>query len=87
MAPRVEAAILAVRSELRCGPHRLAALVGHPRSTVSKVLARRDAGQAQRPPGSSGCGHSQVIMGDMSQFEVVVPVPDESGPSGPPSCR
>lgn len=39
-APGIEAAVLAARVERRWGPHRLAPLLGLPRSTVSAVLAR-----------------------------------------------
>jgi transposase InsO family protein len=40
LPPEVEAAIIAARVRRRYGPHRLAALLGHPRSTIGKVLAR-----------------------------------------------
>ena len=38
--PAAEAAILTLRGQRKLGPHRLAALTGHPRSTVYKVLRR-----------------------------------------------
>ena len=38
--PAAEAAILTLRRQRKLGPHRLAALTGHPRSTVYKVLRR-----------------------------------------------
>ena len=38
--PAAEAAILTLRRQRKLGPHRLAALTGHPRSTVYKALRR-----------------------------------------------
>jgi transposase len=38
--PEIEAQILALRRQRKLGPHRLAALVGRPRSTCYKVLRR-----------------------------------------------
>jgi transposase InsO family protein len=40
LAPEREAAIIGARVRRRYGPHRLAPLLGHPRSTIGKVLAR-----------------------------------------------
>ena len=40
LAPDVEAAIIRARVRRRYGPHRLAPLLGQPRSTIGKVLAR-----------------------------------------------
>jgi transposase InsO family protein len=40
LSPEAVAAILRARVRRRYGPHRLAPLTGHPRSTISKVLAR-----------------------------------------------
>ena len=40
LPPHQEARILAARQQLRMGPHRLSALLGVPRSTISKVLTR-----------------------------------------------
>jgi transposase InsO family protein len=40
LAPEREAAIIRARVRRRYGPHRLAPLLGHPRSTIGKVLAR-----------------------------------------------
>ena len=40
LAPELEAAIIRARVKRRYGPHRLAPLLGHPRSTIGKVLAR-----------------------------------------------
>src|SRR5262249_30941926 len=39
-APELEAAIIAARVRRRFGPHRPAPLLGHPRSTITKVLVR-----------------------------------------------
>src|SRR4030088_495987 len=40
LAPAQEAKILLARRERKLGPHRLAALTGHPRSTCYRVLVR-----------------------------------------------
>ncbi len=40
LAPEAIAAIIRARVQRRYGPHRLAPLLGHPRSTIGKVLAR-----------------------------------------------
>ncbi len=41
LSRRAERRILRTRVRRRYGPHRLAPLLGHPRSTIGKVLARR----------------------------------------------
>ena len=54
LAPDAVAAILAARHETRQGPHRLAAMVGVPRSTIGDVLRRRGLSRladADRPSG------------------------------------
>jgi transposase InsO family protein len=53
-APEQVAAILAARHELGVGPHRLAPIVGSPRSTISDVLRRHGLsrlGDRDRPSG------------------------------------
>jgi transposase InsO family protein len=45
LAPELEATIIRARVQRRYGPHRLAPLLGHPRSTIGKVLER--AGHAR----------------------------------------
>lgn len=40
LSPEVERRIIRARVRRRYGPHRLAPLLGHPRSTIGKVLAR-----------------------------------------------
>jgi hypothetical protein len=56
LAPEQVAAILAARHELGVGPHRLAPVVGSPRSTISDVLGRhglsrlRDRGRPSGVP-------------------------------------
>jgi len=54
LPPDVVQAILRARVRRRFGPHRLAPLTGHPRSTISKVLARTGFSRlrdADRPSG------------------------------------
>lgn len=54
LAPEQVAAILAARHELGLGPHRLAPVVGSPRSTISDVLRRHGLsrlGDRDRPSG------------------------------------
>jgi transposase InsO family protein len=54
LAPEQVAAILAARHELGVGPHRLAPIVGSPRSTISDVLRRHGLsrlGDRDRPSG------------------------------------
>jgi transposase InsO family protein len=54
LAPDVEAAIIRARVQRRYGPHRLAPLLGRPRSTIGKVLARAGYGRLRdcdRPSG------------------------------------
>jgi len=54
LPPEVVQAILRARVRRRFGPHRLAPLTGHPRSTISKVLARTGFSRlrdADRPSG------------------------------------
>ena len=41
LSPEAEQRIIRARVRRRYGPHRLAPLLGHPRSTIGKVLARR----------------------------------------------
>jgi transposase InsO family protein len=41
LSPEAEARIIRMRVRRRFGPHRLAPLLGHPRSTIGKVLVRR----------------------------------------------
>jgi transposase InsO family protein len=55
LAPGIETAILALRDEHRMGPHRLSPLVGYPRSTIGKVLARHGVARLRdldRPTGA-----------------------------------
>jgi len=54
LPPEMVQAILRARVRRRFGPHRLAPLTGHPRSTISKVLARTGFSRlrdADRPSG------------------------------------
>ena len=53
-SPEATAAILAARVERRWGPHRLAPLTGHPRSTVYAVLARAGYGRLRDSDRASG---------------------------------
>ena len=55
LAPELEHAILRARVRRRYGPHRLAPLLGLPRSTIGKVLVRHGFGRladADRPTGA-----------------------------------
>ena len=54
LSPEAEQRIIAARVRRRYGPHRLAPLLGHPRSTIGKVLARHGYSRladADRPTG------------------------------------
>ncbi len=54
LSPEAEQRIIRTRVRRRYGPHRLAPLLGHPRSTIGKVLARHGFGRladADKPTG------------------------------------
>ena len=54
LSPEAEQRIIRTRVRRRYGPHRLAPLLGHPRSTIGKVLARHGYGRladADKPTG------------------------------------
>lgn len=55
LSPEAEQRIIRTRVRRRYGPHRLAPLLGHPRSTIGKVLARHGYGRladADKPTGA-----------------------------------
>jgi len=54
LAMEVEAAIIRTRVRRRYGPHRLAPLLGLPRSTIGKVLVRRGFGRLADLDGPTG---------------------------------
>ena len=70
---RAEAKICRLRQERKLGPHRLAALTGHPRSTCDAVLRRRGLARLDfldRPTGQVIRRYEREVAGELVHIDV-----------------